>query len=263
MADKPLVTYSSPAIRKAVLKQTLTHPLSVYASTLGVLGVVGAALFSSPAALAGGGAALTLGVGSWIINYFFRHDSLTAAHLRMLHRKQQEEIAQRPKKVQARLETMGFHEGAEQMAKLQQKFDHLSHVLLDKFEPTELAFMRYLGVAEQVYLSALDNLENLADQVKSVATIDMDYIHRQMNRLDDDAAERAPLMERMALRDKVMSRVREGLLDNEKALTTLDSTAVKIAAVNTRGGQSSIDLDTAMKDLMAMADRARHYEKGR
>ncbi|MGB0748333.1 MAG: hypothetical protein ACPGO3_06275 [Magnetospiraceae bacterium] len=255
---------SDASVKKAVLNRTLTHPVSLYSTVLGILGVTGAVLFGSGPALVGGGVALGVGLGTWIVNYFFRHDRLANDFVRAFYEEQKAEVAERPKRLRQQLQNQGFTDGDAQMAKLQEKFEHLQRVLAAKFEPTELAFARYLGIAEQVYLSALDNIQHEATRFESIRTIDPEYLGEKLSMLElkgAPEAEKVPLLERLSLRDTVLDSVQQGLLTNERALTTLDTTSVKVAAVKTKGKQATLDLDTAMAELKSLAERAKHYER--
>ena len=62
---------------KAVLKTTLQHPISLYSSGVGLLGwlALGVLGMSTPAVIAAIGGT-TLGIGSWIVNFFLRGDTL-------------------------------------------------------------------------------------------------------------------------------------------------------------------------------------------
>ena len=67
--------FSQKATDKVVLHTTLQHPLTLYPIAIGFVAVAAILLLQSSAIafqVAVGG--LSLGVGNWIVNYFFRRD---------------------------------------------------------------------------------------------------------------------------------------------------------------------------------------------
>jgi hypothetical protein len=254
--------FSKKAVRRAVLSRVAGAPLSIYPIVLGVLGISGALLFDSTIALLAGAAGLLWGLGRYAVNYFFRYDSIASEHVRGLMAARRRYLEERPKRVREGLVDASFTDGVEQMDKVTGKFEQLGQVLAERFEAGELTHARYSAMAEQVYLSALDNLQHAASLLRSVATIDADYLEDRLRDLDGKQsaeAEAAPLKERLALKHDVMEDVKVRLLDNERAMTVLDTTAVRLAAVQTKKGQADLDLETAMVELEKLAERSAVY----
>ena len=80
--------FSQKATQKAVLNNTLQHPLTLYPVAVGVLGTLGILLFQAPllavgAAIGGFG----IGVGSWIVNYLIRNKTWANRYIESLHKK--------------------------------------------------------------------------------------------------------------------------------------------------------------------------------
>ena len=261
----PAVTnLSKKAIEKAVLKTALAKPLSLYASVIGVLGCAAAVSFDSVVALAVGVAGLVLGIGSWVVNYFFRYDTFARAYLERLREARLAHIAQKPVQLKERLAGLGFPQGAEQVAKLEEKFAHLKQVLDGKFTRHELTYGRYLAVAEQVFLASLDNLQQVADHLHGIQTIDPDYIQNRLQELGHSggaAVEIASLRQRLGLRETMLERARQMAADNETAMTTLDLTTVRLAGIQTTREEASMDMETAMRELTELANRAKAYDR--
>ena len=113
-------------------------------------------------------------------------------------------------------------------------------MLADKLNRKELTFARYLGTAEQVYLSVLDNLLSVASTLKSAATIDSSYIQSRLDLLgsietpaEADLQETQTLNKRLDLRVKQLERVNTLLTKNEVAMTELDNTTAAISQMRT------------------------------
>ena len=156
---------------------------------------------------------------------------------------------------------------AEQLAALQQKRAALIKVLDRRLDPSELTYSRYQSTAQQVYRSALGNLQEVAVANDSLGSIDIGYIQRRIAELDHDGGasestqrERETLAQRAALRDDQLARIGRLLAQNEAALTTLDRTTSALADVPV--GQRPEEADEAMAALEDLADRARMYAIG-
>nr|MDJ0788577.1 hypothetical protein [Myxococcota bacterium] len=134
-----------------------------------------------------------------------------------------------------------------------------------KMDPGELTYGRYLGIAEQVYLSALDNLHEAVLATRAARAIDLDYIEKRLDQIESDGIQESEEREvetlegRRQLRAEQERRVEEILSLNEAAMTKLDATSAAIAAVRTQTSQAALDLETAMSELEILAERAPKY----
>ncbi len=271
MAERRHQAFDEAAVKRAVLRTTAGHPLSVYPTVMAVLGGLATALFGPSVLLVAGisgGAAL--GLGSWLINYFFRRESFAGAYLRRAHQALERETQRKLDHLREELEELGIAQGVEQLDRFKGKLETLKRLLGQKLERTELTYGRYLGIAEQVYLSAVDNLHQASQARRAMTAIDPRYIERRIRELhesedmsrSDNQAELASLEERRELRAVQERRISELLSQNETAMTQLDQTSAAIASIRTAPGHTRVDLETAMSDLAEMVARAHKYSSG-
>ena len=259
----------------AVLNNTLQHPSTLYPVAIGVLVTLGILLFQAPllavgAAVGGFG----IGVGAWIVNYLIRNKTWANRYIESLHKKLDAEKQAALEKIERDLlgsqkmkgSEKFAEQGASQFKMIQDCFENLKGILAEKLNPGEITYSRYLGTAEQVYLSVLDNLQNVATLLKSIRTINQDYIEDRIGSLkavkkqdENDAQEMEALEERMKLREDQMKKIDSLLTQNEEALTELDQTTTSIASVQTVQGRAKVDLESAMKDLEELAKRSQKY----
>ncbi len=162
------------------------------------------------------------------------------------------------------LESLADPQPAEQLHALQQKRQTLTKVLQRRLDQGEMTYARYLATAQQVYLSAIDNLGEVAVAYQSLSTMDDGYIDRRLDELtvdlsDIDAAERerSTLERRRELGTTQRRKVAQLLAQNEAALTALDRTTTALADVPI--GKRPEDADAAMEALEELADRAGKY----
>lgn len=258
----------SPAeVRWQVMKTAFQRPLTVYPATLALLAALFAlAVSSGPVVLAliAAGAGFALGNGFWqsVVRGRRNASDVMRRYADRLEGERLRAIA----KLRADLEENGDDAGLQQIRLFNDKFRNFVDVLNRKLKPTELTYNRFLGIAEQVFLAGLDNLEAASLAHKSVSAVDIDHIDGELVRLaaEQDAASRqrvAELQTRKTLRAEQLARVEQIKLDNEAALTQLDRVTAEIAGIDTARTRADVDLEAAMNELGRLIARADAYSK--
>lgn len=169
---------------------------------------------------------------------------------------------QRIAALEVEFQGLDFTAGVEQIRGLRQKFDALSDVITKRLDGGELAYGRYLGMAEQVYLSSIDNLADVAVALRSVSTVDRSELQRRLviargrrGGADDAAAIEA----RVEMHDAQQERIEQLMTRNEEALTTLMRTATELAETRTRQGEARLPAEVAIAELERLAKSSRRY----
>jgi hypothetical protein len=261
------------SLQRAVLARTLQHPFTLYPSAVGLLGLVGLVLFGPilPAALAAG-AGLSAGLLHFLTQYYLRSDRVAAAHLKEIHDRleaqQREVLATLEEKLKAAAKQVNAKEyglqAYDQLGMARTRFELLKNLLGERFKPTELTFSRYFVAGEQTYLAVLDNLDSIASRLQGVSAIDERHITariaaigRQKKIAPADEEEIEALKGRLALREAQLERVNTLLTFNESAITEFDRVNNAVTEVRGTRAQASVDLETAIAELEALAARAR------
>ncbi len=150
-----------------------------------------------------------------------------------------------------------------QLEMLQHKRENLIDVLEKRLDAGEITFSRYLGTAQKVYTSAVNNLSEVAVSLQSVSAIDPQYVDDRLTQLSgtqispDAQHERSTLESRRSLYAEQQSKVSALLTRNEEALTAIDHTATALA--DAPMGGEPIDAELAMDELVELAQRAKRY----
>lgn len=262
---------SQAAVSRAVLTSTAQKPYVLYPAALGILGATAAillgpsSLFVVPAVLGG-----AVGLGSWAVDYFLRRDHHAAEYLRALHRDLSDQRNRTVRDLERELDEIGSQEGLAQLGRLGYKLKAFQALLDKKLDPSELTHGRYLGMAEQVYLSGLDNLQRMVHTLASIEAIDEDYVTSRIHTLKrmrgglsaSQTQELESLQARLVLKEDQRAKVDHWLAQNERAMTQIDATMAAIAAMDTVRGHAGTDLETAMRELAELARRAPDYNIG-
>jgi hypothetical protein len=175
-------------------------------------------------------------------------------------------------RLRGELDDVGSEQGVAQLQMLTQKRDALIQVLRHRLSAGELTFTRYMGAAEQVYLSTLDNLHDVAVTMTSIKGMDRDYIDQRLATMDVPAStqtrtgsahkERDTLEQRRALLDSQLERVAALFAQNEAAMTGLDNTAAALAQTRMASGEAAMSADQAMLALEDLASRTARFAVG-
>jgi hypothetical protein len=261
--------FSESSIARAVLRETVSHPLSIYPAVFAALGALAATLFgATPVLITGASGFAAVGLVGWLVNYFGRRQAFTGAYLARAHARIERETREKLEQLRAELDELGLEQGVEQVAQFERKLENLKDVLGRKLDVGELTYGRYLGIAEQVYLSAIDNLHEAALGLRAVHTIELDSIDQRLaelraesERSGEPSSEITSLVERKNLYAEHKERVSDLLAQNEAAMTEMDRTAVAIAGIKTTPDHAQIDLETAMAELARLAGRAHEYSR--
>lgn len=277
MANKNQDIFSKDSTKKAVLAHALHSPVTLSLSAIGILGSSAAVLFNlGSAGLAMGLSGLGLGVGSFCYQYFFKRDALAAQHVDKIRQQLKDQRQTAMIQIKTDLNSLAHLPGAEEFTEqgsaqfemAQQRYQNLLELLDRKFESHELAYGRYVATTEQVYLSVVDNLQQVVDTLKSIATVNPAYIIKRLTTLKGlkqpsaaDTKELETLRQRQLLRNQQLERVNELLTHNEEAMTVLDKTATAIARISTTAGMAKHSIEEAMADLVSLAERAQAYHR--
>ncbi len=268
--------YLPDAIRKAVVQTGIKHPVTIYPVAMGIsAGVVGL-LFNLPMLL-GAALGLVLAGPAWaVLQVFFRHEALGSQYLESLHRRQKQYEAYLIDKIEAGLKACGRTRELEQTAAtaiaqlkgIGIKLANVQELLGMKLRTNEITYGRFLGAAEQVSLSVLDNLNTVVSILKSVTSIDPDYVRTRLKELagkpapsKEDQDQLKSLQDRMDLWKSQLKQVDQLVARNEEAMTEMEHISAAIAQWQPDRKFSGGDFESAIKQLHALAQQAQEYEK--
>ena len=257
--DIKAADFSRENLRKAVIRNVWTQGISTYPIAVGLGLGVSFGLFNSSWMLLALSGSLGVAVLAWAINFIGRKNALSVKYLNELRERLQKEREARIQNIATELKELKHEAGSVQLANLKAKYESFVAVIEEKFNPGEITFGRYLGIAEQIYLAGIDNLLEATVALKSVRSIDRSYVEKQLKHLDangieNSAADYATLHERIRLLDEASAYVEQLLIENEKAMTQMVEPAARLARVKTDRSEASMEMDQAMTELSYLAE---------
>jgi hypothetical protein len=277
VADPPTANdYLPAAVQKAVVANGLKHPLTVYPLAVGLsCGFVGW-LFALPLLYLLAIAGFLFGGGWAAFQIFFMSKKNRKRYLQQLNEKQKQYERYLRDILKNGLIECSTIKGMEQYAlqgkaqfrSIQEKLRNIRGLLEIKLKSGEMTYGRFLGAAEQVSLSVLDNLKTAVTTMKSMESIRTDYIHQRLSALHsqkkmnrDEKKEAKTLQERLNLWKQQQLKVNRLLAKNEEAMTQMEQISAAVANWQTDGRFAQSDFESAIARLQELARQAHEYNR--
>ncbi len=266
--------YLPGAIQRAVFEAGIKHPATLYPIALGSAGIVVGWLFSFPLFYLAGFLGILGGMTWAVLQIFFRHETVGSRYIRRLNQRQKQyerhlrDLVQKELKACEEMADLRHYaaQGATQFKAIQEKYANVKELLEMKLHKEELTYGRFLGAAEQVSLSVLDNLKDIVGMLKSAGSIKTDYIQDRFNALTEPSApseavsqEAAALKQRLAIRDRQLHEVNQLLIKNEEAMTEMEKISAAVAEWQIDGRFADTGFESAIARLQELAAQAHAY----
>jgi hypothetical protein len=260
-----LQDFSKGSISKAVVKEALTHPITLYPSVMAVLCGVAGVLFTSPAWLLVAGGCLLASTGGAVVNYCFRFDSFGKQYLNNLSQsmlQQKDNLINSLKSELLSCESIDSDrsgQGLSQFSTAKEKYADVKEELGKKLNSGELMYGRFMGSVEQVYLGILDNLREVVGILHGLpdAEGNEQNLRKAFDKTNDENERRqiGAILKRSDLRRNQLKKADALLARNEEAITELESTMITVSEMKTEERLSEVDHEESIKQLKEIAQR--------
>lgn len=174
--------FSGGAVQKAVLKQTIQHPLTTLPAA-----VAGTAAFwlmvidHDPVWLGVAIGAGLLSAGTWVFNYFFRGETLARQHVDKLRAREEESERQKMRDFQNEFAYAHFEEGAKECKELEAAYVKLRDFLTKKSGNSgNVSTAQFLSLAEDTYKKGNDFLRAALEVYKAIRSNDTDQLEKEI-----------------------------------------------------------------------------------
>ncbi len=268
--------YLPSAIQKAVREEGIKHPGAIYPVAIGVsAGIVGG-LFNLPFLFIVALVCILSGPMWAIFTIFFLGEKTGKKYIERLNKKQQAYERHLKKQLEVGLRECQDIEGAEhyavqgsdQLRGIEIKLKNVMELLEMKLSSGELTFGRFLGAADQVSLSVLDNVKKIVGVLKSVDSIEPEKIRERLTLISrketlspEDGDQEKALKKRLAIWEDQLQKVNRLLAKNEEAMTEMEKISAAIADWQTDGRFADTDFESAITRLQELAEQAHEYNR--
>jgi hypothetical protein len=228
------------------------------------VGILTAILFGTGIGVPIIGGAILLGGGTWAWKRFFNGDKFFDQYRDHLRQLLDEDTERRRRELQQSLDAYGNKHACEQLEQFQNKIKVFIEILNTKFpDKKQLTYNRYYTIAQEVFLSGIDNLNEVLLIHRTLDAIDLDYIERSLQRLEQREQDAAAKRERSSL---LLSRqqyqeqqqdIKNLMAQNEEALSKLDEAIVQVQDIKrSANNESQLDMEASIEQLHRMAQQS-------
>ena len=241
--DLTEITLSQQTIRQEVLSQICRSPITAVSALAGILILLG--YFFAQLHWGWVIAGIVLVPAGFLFEWIFRAKRISTAFVdkiaKALDRKRQQRLGEIRADLYDLANELSAQDQAgdlasqalEQFSQNHSKFDLFLSVLSRKFDPSELAYARYLSTADKFFSAVMEHLSSTAETLQVVSLTDNDA-----NRVEQ------------------LKRVEDLLTQNSNALAAFDATTAAIAAMKDLGASDSQDLLVIKAQLEHLARQA-------
>jgi hypothetical protein len=256
--------FEEKAIIKALNKSIMDNWL--VGASIGAIpvGILTAILLGTGVGVPIIGGALLLGGGTWAWKRFFKGGKFYDQYRDHLRQLLDEDTERRRHELQESLEAYGNKHACEQLEQFQIKIKVFIEIIDMKFpDKSQLTYNRYYTIAQEVFLSGIDNLNEVLLIHKTLDAIDIDYIERSLKRLERQEQDAATKRERSSLLQSKQQYydqeqdIKNLVAQNEEALGKLDEAIVQVQDIKrSANNEGQLDMEASMEQLHRMAQQS-------
>jgi len=233
------------------------------------VGILTAILFGTGIGVPIIGGAILLGGGTWAWKRFFNGDKFFDQYRDHLRQLLDEDTERRRRELQQSLDAYDNKHACEQLEQFQNKIKVFIDILNTKFpDKTQLTYNRYYTIAQEVFLSGIDNLNEVLLIHRTLDAIDLDYIERSLQMLErreQDAAakrERSSLLLSKQQYQEQQQDIKNLMAQNEEALSKLDEAIVQVQDIKrSANNESQLDMEASIEQLHRMAQQSYKFSR--
>ncbi len=182
--------FTRQAIYRAVLKDTLQHPLTIFPAAASALGGLYMGLFGlDPNSLAVVFGGALLGAGAWVFNYFIRGEALAEKRVTKLRAQREEQRHAQVASLEAQWQEVGWPEGAQQARELREAHQKLEEFLKGRLAAEGpgartadrgLSVQRLMVLADDTYREGAVILGAALDTYRALSLVDYDKLQAEL-----------------------------------------------------------------------------------
>lgn len=174
--------FTAGAVTRAVLSETLQHPLTILpAASAAVGGLYMGLIGPDPASFAVTFGAAVVGVGAWIYNYFVRGERFAERHVEALRARRQQHRLDELANLEADWKAANHEEGLQQARELREAYTRLQDHLESRIaEGGGLEVQRLMVLAEDTYAEGVAILRMALQSREALRAIDVTKLRHEL-----------------------------------------------------------------------------------
>ena len=177
--------FTKKAIYRAVLKDTLQHPLTLMPAVASALGGLYMGLFGlDPTSLAVAFGGALVGAGAWVFNYFVRGEALAEKRVARLRERRERHHHREVASLEAEWSQAGLAEGVQQARELREAYQKLDAFLKQRLaeRPADrgLGVQRLMVLADDTYREGAAILRSALQTFQALKQVDHEKLRQEL-----------------------------------------------------------------------------------
>ncbi len=268
--------YSGDAIRKAVLRRSLGHPLTVIPTGLAAMVATASVVGAAPLFLGAAVILASVGVGSFAMNYFFRAQAIADGYVRGMEKQRDQARTNELKNLRAELQAVGSIQGCKQYDELLAAYLKFTQVLQEREAGGVALDMHTMKEqADATLEEGLMHLRAVVATTRALRAIDQAKLQAEARDLEDRLRRfpaRAPSPEHVRARDALSAqlaaiesrlqkyreavvRIEEILAASEKCESALETSALDVGGMQEVTARFVQDQAASLRETVEAARR--------
>ncbi len=183
--------FTRRALYRAVLKDTLQHPLTIFPAAASALGGLYMGLFGlDPTSLAVALGGALVGAGAWVVNYFIRGETLAERRVAKLRDRRERHHHAEVATLEAEWSETGLAEGVQQARELREAYQKLEEFLSGRLgaegsgERTAdrgLSAQRLMVLADDTYREGVAILRSALETFRALRQVDHEKLEQELS----------------------------------------------------------------------------------
>jgi hypothetical protein len=268
--------FSPRAVNRAVLSETLQHPLTILPAALSGVGALSIGILGlAPTSAALTFASTLLAAGAWIVNYFLRGETFAE---RYVERLQEKRLALREEEVEGLVrewQATGHADGIQQLRDLREAYAQLRAFLEERLAGEQghgLQLRRLQVLAEDTFRGGVAILRQALHLVRALASVDRATLERELATWQAEEGQSSTLVTRIAAHEERLELCAEQeeaiehlLAESEILEAALQKTHLEAAKLESPDvlfarGHTASELERAVEAARRVEERLRGRE---
>jgi hypothetical protein len=252
--------FTHKAIQKAVLKESLEHPLTIYPFVISLISllymiVIGLDIQAFTVSLGSG----ALGIGSWIYQYFINGTTLAEEHVQTLRKLRQKNRFDEIDSLRNSCRARGFNEGTQAARELKQVYERLYQYLHNHEKSNDLHVQHFIVLAEDAFEKGITMLNEALQTFLALKAMDHEKLTKEIKEWKNELAS----LENSSHGEAHIKALTIKVRSNEKRLTLFEERSDEIHYLLAECERIEGALDTSYLQVIEYIERdPEHLFKG-
>jgi hypothetical protein len=250
-------------VQRAVLKETLQHPLTILPAAVSALSLLYMGLISfDPGSVGIGFGAALFGAAAWVVNYYFRGAHFAAERVRQLRAQREQAKTAVATSLRADCEAAQFAAGTRAAQELTRAYETLRQLLAGRAGGGDVTAVRFAVLADDTYQEGMQLLAAALETHCALREIDADRLRAELQTWTGELAALEGRRDRDPARAAGDEALRTKIDSHRRRLAAYDDHAAGLEKVLAQCETLESALETAYLEVLDLGNESTQALQG-